>query len=207
MSPYVVKYMRHSIIAFLFFVFAFVGCGNPDSDKNESPQATDASLNDIPATALREKFADNPDMENVIVNDAQGVLSAQGTLLNGKKEGTWTEFNSNGTVKTIMPYILGKREGLYVELNSSGQFIKRISYHNNLRHGRYIEYIYPVKKEERTYQEGKLEGSVKIYYPDGKIMEEGSYKNDTRDGISRWYDNAGKVTIEYEYKHGELVKK
>ena len=196
--------MRQSII--LLF-FAVAGCSNPAPVKNEIAAEAGAPGDDIPASAIREKFADSPEMEKITINDAQGILAFQGILVNGKKEGAWTEFNNNGSVKSVTPFVHGKKEGLYLELNSNGQFGKRIAYHNDLRHGEYAEYNYPNKKEERMYRQGKLEGTVKIYYSNGKIMEEGAYKNDTRDGISRWFNEEGKETIKYEYKNGELVKK
>ncbi len=36
----------------------------------------------------------------------------RGTIVNGKKEGAWTEFNANGSVKSVMPFVDGKKRGL-----------------------------------------------------------------------------------------------
>lgn len=178
----------------------------PDEKKTSATDNKEV-VADLPAGAIREKFTDSEGMEKVTLKDGAGQLIAQGTLVNGKREGSWTELNSNGTIKSVTPYVNGLKEGWYVELNTNGQFTRRILYHNNVKHGEYKEYNYSTLKEERFYQNDKLEGTVKIYYDNGKMMEEGNYKNGTRDGLSRWYDQEGKMTIEYEYRNGELVKK
>jgi len=198
--------MRTMIILALFA--AVFGCTGSITQSNAIKNDPVDSLNfEIPADAAREKFADNPSLEKITIKNKQGYVTLEGNLLNGKKEGTWAEYNPNGTVKSLTVYSGGKKEGLYIELNGTGQFVRRISYHNNVRHGEYVEFAFPNKKEERNYVNGKIEGVVRLYYPDGKVMEEGAYKNDTRDGISRWYGVDGKLSIEYEYKNGVLVQK
>src|SRR5580704_5644198 len=183
--------MRHVISIPLMLLIS--ACSTPASENNEAGAGTELASGDIPSGALREKFDDNPQMEKITINDASGHLSAQGTVLNGKKEGSWTEFYTNGSVKSVTPFVDGKKEGCYVELNNNGQFVKRISFHNNLRHGEYKEFNYSNLKEMRFYQNDKLEDTVKIYYDNGKVMELGCFKNGTRNGISRWYDQEGKL--------------
>jgi phosphoribosylformylglycinamidine (FGAM) synthase-like amidotransferase family enzyme len=163
------------------------------------------STDPIPVGANQETFEDKPGLVRVSVNGP--AASQQGNYLNGKREGVWSEFNPNGSLKSVTSYINGVKEGLYIELNPSGQLIKQFFNHNGIRHGEYKEFNYSSVKEERTYEMGKLEGLVKIYYDGGKIMEEGAYQNGQREGISKWYDQNGNVTITYEYKNGELVKK
>ena len=181
---------------------------NQPSVEATSQPATNAQVEDpVPAGAFQETFEDTPGLVRLSVKDVTGAISQQGNYLNGKRDGIWSEFNTNGLLKTATSYVNGKKEGLYVELNPSGQMIKRFFYHNGLRHGEYKEFNYSNLKEERTYINGKLEGIVKIYYDGAKIMEEGAYQNGLREGISKWYDQNGNVTITYEYKKGELVKK
>jgi len=196
------------IVTFLLITFV-LGC---TPEKKTEPLPAEANKNpetsapeNIPAGATQETFIDSPDLVLVTYNEAG--ITHKGNLVKGKKEGTWSEFLSNGLLKSATSYVGGIKEGLYVEVNQNGQVTKRFYYHNNLRHGEYKEFNYTIVKEERTYQFGKLEGLVKIYYDNGKIMEEGLYKNGTRDGTSKWYDQEGKPTITYEYKNGELIKK
>jgi antitoxin component YwqK of YwqJK toxin-antitoxin module len=201
--------MRQLIIL-IVFIFGWMGCSSSANDTpsvSSNDNSTNNELNDVPAGAIREVFPDQPEMEKVILKDASGSTILSGTLLNGKKNGVWTEFQNNGAIKTMTGYVNGLKEGMFIEVNNNGQVVKKCEYHNNLRHGQYMEFEYMSTKEERFYQNDKLEGTVKIYYSGGKIMEEGSYKNGTRHGISKWYDQEGNVTIEYEYQEGQLVKK
>lgn len=154
-----------------------------------------------------QPYNDGSDLSAVQNRDASGNLSESGTLKGGKREGAWTEYYSNGIVKTVTSYVNGLKEGAKVELGTTGQLERKMDYHLDQLHGEYKEFKYSTLREERYYQNGKLEGTTKIYYDNGKIMEEGAYKNGTRDGLSKWYDQEGNVTIEYEYKNGQLVKK
>jgi hypothetical protein len=195
-----------AIINFVFLLIMAAACTNKPSV--EVPQVTSqGELEGIPPGAIKEEFADAPGMVRVLLSDNGGSKSADGTYMNGKKEGSWTEYYTNGVVKNITTYMAGEKEGIYAEMNNNGQLIKRFYYHKGQRHGDYKEFNYSNLKEERIYKFGKIEGTVKIYYDNAKVMEEGVYKNGLRDGISKWYDQDGKLTIEYEYKNGELVKK
>jgi antitoxin component YwqK of YwqJK toxin-antitoxin module len=203
------KYFAAAIFGLL------LSCSSPDTQSNETQNepnaqpkvaAADTITLDLPRDAVRQKHEGNEKLESVTVTDNQGNIIFQGTLINGKKVGSWVEFNSNGSAKKITSYVNGKKEGWLIELNTTGQFTKKVLYRDNLRHGSYREYNYTTLKEERFYQNDKLEGSVKLYYDNGKIMEEGNYVNGTREGVSKWYDQNGNKTIEYTYKNGELVK-
>lgn len=169
--------------------------------------ASAEEFKDIPAGAVKEEYKDAPGLAFVSLSDNAGNKTAGGNYLNGKREGSWVEYHSNGVVKSITTYVGGEKEGIAIEIGNNGQVIKRMSYHKDKRHGDYKEYNYANVKEERIYQNGKIEGLVKIFYDNGKIMEEGLYKSGLRDGISKWYDQEGNMTIEYEYKGGELIKK
>ncbi len=193
-----------------WIALALIVCACTSTEKETKADNTASSVADgagIPADALKEEFTDSKGMTRVTLSVDGGSKSADGTYVNGKREGVWTEYYTNGLVKTVTSYVNGEKEGLYMELNNSGQITKRFYYHKGLRHGDYKEYNYSNLKEERIYRFGKIEGTVKIYYDNLRIMEEGNYKNGVRDGVSKWYDPDGKVSIEYEYKNGELIKK
>lgn len=193
--------MKHKFIFSSLVILA--ACSQPDAAVDQTGEWLPA----LPAGARTEAAPDVAGMVRVNLQDDAGKLSAAGVYVNNKREGSWTEYHSNGLVKSITPYVNGLKEGIFVELSETGQLLRRVSYHRDQRDGEYREYNFSTLKEERFYANGKLEGAVKIYYPDGKIMEEGNYVNGLRDGASKWYDQQGNLTIEYEYKAGELVKK
>lgn len=173
--------------------------------KSDFSAATVEGLSELPTTAVKEPYEANPDLVKVTLNQNGGTES--GDYLNGQRNGTWTEFHSNGLVKAVTGYVNGVKQGSYTEIDDRGQLQVAAYYHNGALHGDWKKFNRTRIKEERVYDNGKLEGMVKIYYDDGKIMEEGSYANGVRDGLSKWYDQEGNVSIEYEYKAGELVNK
>ncbi|MFM7855242.1 MAG: toxin-antitoxin system YwqK family antitoxin, partial [Flammeovirgaceae bacterium] len=134
----------------------------------------------IPVGALKEEFTETPGLIRVTLVDQGGLKSADGYYLNNKRHGAWTEYQTNGIIKSITSYYHGKKEGLCVEMNN-GQMTKRFYYHHGLRHGDYKEFISTSLKEERNYVNGKIEGTVRIFYDyNSKLMEEGNYKNGLR---------------------------
>lgn len=193
--------MKNSI--FLIICVAFLACEN----KEDFSSATVEGLSELPEGAIKELYESNPDLVKVTINQASGAKQQQGDYLNGRKHGNWTEYTSDGLVKSVTSYVDGKKQGSYIELDNRGQLLIAAYYHNDVLHGDWKQYIRTKAKEERVYVNGKLEGTVMIYYDNGKIMEEGSYANGVRDGLSKWYDQEGNVTIEYEYNAGELVNK
>ncbi|MBS1554838.1 MAG: toxin-antitoxin system YwqK family antitoxin [Bacteroidetes bacterium] len=202
----------------LIFLFTLLACNQkPETSSSTAvvdqttPQPTMSTSGGgeegIPAGAIKEEFADTPGLVRVTLVDQGGLKSADGYYLNNKRHGAWTEYQTNGLVKSVTTYFEGKKEGLCMEMEN-GQMAKRFYYHSGLRHGDYKEFKSTSLKEERNYVNGKIEGTVRIYYDyNSKLMEEGNYKNGVRDGVSKWYDQDGKLSIEYEYKNGELVKK
>ena len=82
----------------------------------------------------------------------------QGKIRNGKKEGPWVEYNSDGRLSRKVTYKNGK-EDTSVEYNYSenGQ----------------LEF-------KTNYKEGKLHGPLTFYYPDGQLKCMGSLTTETK---------------------------
>jgi antitoxin component YwqK of YwqJK toxin-antitoxin module len=184
-----------------------MACSTPATKPNDVLLQDTLKADGIPTSASREEFTDARGMIRASLSENDGSKSADGTFVNERKEGAWTEYYPNGLVKNITSYVNGEKEGIYMELSNTGQLTKRYYHHKGLRHGEYKEFYYSQLKEERTYRFGKIEGVVKIYYDNAKLMEESNYQNGIRDGISKWYDQDGNLSIQYEYRNGELIKK
>jgi len=135
------------------------------------------------------------------------ILLEEGTLLNGKKNGTWTTYHpDNGRVATLTSYINGKKNGVYLEFTNRGQIELRANYRDDIFDGPYASYKFgtrPVK--EIDYKMGKIDGFYKEYHNNGKLQKEVSYKNGVQDGPFRQYNDEEKMIMEYEYKNGEKV--
>jgi hypothetical protein len=203
--------MATRLLLLLFTVVVF-GCTEKKSSEIKTPagketvRSANRDLNEIPAGASKDEFADVPGLVGITVG-SPGNQTATGHYLSGKREGTWVEYYPNGLIKLVTSYVNGEKEGLCVEFGNNNQVTKSCYYHKSQRHGEYKEYNYTTVKEVRKYVNGKIDGLAKIYYDNGKIMEEGVYKEGLRDGVSKWYNQEGKLTIQYEYRNGQLIKK
>ena len=96
-----------------------------------------------------KKFSDVP-----FTGKVEG--SNQGNIKNGKKEGPWLSYYSNGQLSSKGEYKNGDLEGPWLSYYSNGQLSSKGEYKN-----------------------GDLEGPWVSYYSDGSVNEEctGTYKN------------------------------
>ena len=104
----------------------------------------------------------------------------QGSIKNGKKDGSWIEYWDNGKLRTKGNYKNGYREGLWVEYSHKGKLTSKGNYMDTMRVGFweiYWENGQLMEKGDR--QNGKKEGSWISYNMDGTIVEgwTGTFKN------------------------------
>jgi hypothetical protein len=126
---------------YVLFLAIATACTNKPSV--EVPQVTSqGELEGIPPGAVKEEFPDSPGMVRVMLSENGGSKSADGTYVNGKKEGAWSEYYTNGILKNVTTYVNGEKEGIYLEMNNNGQLVKRFYYHKGQRHGDYKEFNY-----------------------------------------------------------------
>ena len=174
-----------------------MACGKTST---QSP-APSANLQGFQETS----FENGVSLAQKIGNDEMTL--EEGTLLNGKKNGTWTTYHpDNGRVATITSYINGKKNGVYLEFTNRGQIELRANYKDDIFNGSYASYKFgtrPVK--EINYKMGKIDGFYKEYHNNGKLQKEVSYKEGIQDGPFRQYNDEEKLIMEYEYKNGEKV--
>ncbi len=138
--------------------------------------------------------------------DDKGQLLEEGTLKNGKREGTWVTFHTKkGIPATMTSYAGGNKNGTFVKINDKGDFEEIAHFSNGALSG--VRKVYDRTRviEEASYLNGQLNGERKLFYKDGTSKEEGVFKNGKRDGTAKWFDEEGNVTIEMEYKNGEKV--
>ena len=193
--------IKNAILSFFILTIVFA-CEN----SKKSPILVDGSeFPAIPASAVKEVYADNENLIKVTINGNQGNILSQGDYYFGLREGAWTEFHPNAFPQFITSYVNGYKQGVWISFDNRGQLLERGYYSNDQLHGNFVKYNRTRLKEERFYQNGQLAGSFKKYYDNGNIMEESTYKNGKLDGSARWYDQEGNVTIEYQYVDGEWI--
>ncbi len=148
-------------------------------------------------------------VENAIKKTGDGKIAEIGSLIDGKKFGTWITYHTaeeNTPIKTITTYKDGLKNGPYMSYNKRGQLELKADYLNDQYHGKYAKYKFGNKVEEEiNYSNGQLDGAHKTYYSDGKLQKEINYKAGKQHGAYKYYNEEGKVTLEYMYENGEKV--
>ena len=99
----------------------------------------------------------------------------------GKRNGTYLQFRSDGTLEEEVPYKNGKEDGIDRWYRDDGTL-----------------------KYESPYKNGKKEGIGKWYRTDGTLETEIPYKNDKKEGIGKWYRDDGTLSVMTEFKNGEF---
>ena len=104
----------------------------------------------------------------------------QGSIKNGKREGSWMWFHENGQLFGKGGYEDGKEEGPMVWYYDNGQLFLKGEYKDGKREGPWVKYHDNGQLEyERQYRYGKKDGSLVSFFKDGSINEDdtGTYKN------------------------------
>lgn len=126
------------------------------------------------------------------------------------KDGTYTEWNSDGSIKWTCNYEDGKLEGeeiVYIK----GDSIIYNNYKNDLKEGRCrIEYKGIITRD-LNYSEGKLNGKQQYFYPDGKLNIEGFMKDNITSDTWKHYNQKGHNIATFTYNENgtpnELIGK
>jgi len=134
-----------------------------------------------------------------------GIMLEQGIINNGTKDGAWTIFHDNESIKSVSSYVNGKLNGAHIEFNNRGQLEKRVEYLNNQFHGLYGEYKYGRPLKEITYDMGTQDGPFRIWNDSGKISQMGANKNGKLDGTLQFFDGEQNLIMKYVYKDGEQI--
>jgi len=134
-----------------------------------------------------------------------GIMLEQGIIRNGKKDGPWTIFHDNESIKSVTSYVNGNLNGAHLEFNNRGQLEKRVEYLNNQFHGLYGEYKYGRPLKEISYESGTQNGPFRVWNDSGKISQMGSNKDGKIHGTLKYFDDEQNLIMKYEYENGEQV--
>jgi len=148
----------------------------------------------------------------------------------GKKQGVWKKYHSNGLMRYTGTFKDDKPVGLFKYYYDSGKLQAKISHFGNESYaniyypigavkstGKYINQkkdslwtYYDVKGHKTAteyYTEGVKNGVCKIYYTDGTVAEEKEYLNDFEKGSWKQYFSNGKLKRMCFYIKGSLEGK
>jgi antitoxin component YwqK of YwqJK toxin-antitoxin module len=103
---------------------------------------------------------------------------------NGRKDGKWAEWFSNGQKDKEGTYKDGEEDGLWTYWYESGQ-----------------------KKKEGSYTDGIENSKWTFWYENSNKSKEGSYKDGKRDRLWTWWHENGQKSTEGTYKNGKLISR
>ncbi|MEQ8552612.1 MAG: hypothetical protein RIC53_08170 [Cyclobacteriaceae bacterium] len=191
--------MRKCYLLIFLIGFLIMACGDQTASSPEGGET-------VPVTMDLENYDDGTGISRAYRMGTDN-LSEEGSVLDGKKHGSWVAYNDDGSIASITTYHVGVKEGVAVTFDKQGYAEVKSFYHNDMLNGNYLVFKRKRVIESRNYRDGELEGIVRKYYENGEIMEEAPYKEGNLDGIAKWYDQEGNLSIAYEYHDGELVNK
>ena len=122
----------------------------------------------------------------------------KGQIQDGKKEGTWVRYYSNGQLFSVSNYKTGRKNGAWITYNNEGHLIEKGQYKNDLEEGHWIRLF---ENGEISYKgmfkNGKKSGSWVAFYYNGQLKYQGNYKNGTKDGYWEYFSPSGYLYEDY----------
>ena len=111
-----------------------------------------------------------------------GRIKREASFRDGKREGTWREFDENGNVIGSQIYQNGR-------LVQSG-----VMDTDGTRRGEWVE-LYPdsTLRAKGQFINGKRSGEWRFFFPGEQLEQIGNYKDGNLDGTWTWYFESGKV--------------
>lgn len=123
-------------------------------------------------------------------------LKAEGTEVNGKREGSWKFYYENGQLMQKDFYKNGKAEGDEVSYHPNGKFLGTVVYKNGnvIRIKDFFDNTGKITNYNGT-------GYVVFYHTNGALNSKIYYKNGSRDGEATWYHPNGQLDQKAIYKY------
>lgn len=189
------RFNPKSMMKYIFSLITFFIVNHLSAQKLQD--RSDTIITKDPLNAGRELW---------VVYGIKGNVKYQGCYLNGKKDGTWREYNDVSGIMTSMDeYKEGIKHGASLQFGNNGMITTDETYLNDKLTGtRTLMNNYARIRCTENYLEGILNGYRKLFYDNGKVQEEGNWADGQRNGSAKWYYENGKLKLEYNYLNGKI---
>ncbi len=144
--------MRKTLITFFTIIFCLT-----------SSAVWSKTLDDL---IYRDKIYYKKFTEVIFSGEVRSI--EQGLIKNGKREGFWVNYHSNGELKSKGEFKNGKKEGPWVKHYNNKQL-----------------------KSKGNFKNGKKEGFRVKYYRSGQLKSKGNFKNGKKEGFWESYSSEG----------------
>jgi antitoxin component YwqK of YwqJK toxin-antitoxin module len=138
----------------------------------------------------------------ILSNDA---IVEEGYLQDGKLDGAWTTYHSNGEPNTIIVYNKGYKNGMVMKMTDEGrpEYIKHYRQDKldgeqrifNANNGKLLEVA--------NYANGFKQGSYRKFFQSGALQERVHYNKGVRTGKLEHFSEGGKLAYEIDYNNND----
>ena len=132
----------------------------------------------------------------------------KGLITNGKKEGTWVRYYTNGQLFSVSNYKNGRKNGAWITYNKEGHLIEKGQYKNDLEEGSWIRlFDNGTINYKGQFKNGKKSGSWIAYHYNGQLKYQGNYKNGKKQGYWEYFSASGFLYEDYSgyFKNNKKV--
>jgi antitoxin component YwqK of YwqJK toxin-antitoxin module len=94
----------------------------------------------------------------------------EGMFNMGRRDGVWTKYYPEGTIKSKINYVNGKSQGAFTTYYKNGKIEENGNWESKVYRGNFIRYYEngKVAQKKAFNKKGKTEGKVVYYYPNGQ---------------------------------------
>jgi antitoxin component YwqK of YwqJK toxin-antitoxin module len=139
---------------------------------------------------------------------ANGKLSSEGTMVNGKPDGFWRTYFENGNIKSEGSRKNFLLDSLWKFYNDSGKLQQAYIYRNGKKNGVQTTFYANGQTQNEEFLEDNIKNGLSKYYnTNGKMIRAVLFSNGVENGLSREYDPTdGRVVTVTTYKAGYFTK-
>jgi TonB family protein len=134
-----------------------------------------------------------------------GKPKQTGTFLNDLATGTWKYITNDGIVTAEGENLAGKRTGKWLYKNKEGKKTGITFYKEGKNHGEYLRWENDTLIEQGRYDMDKKVGDWKKWYTNGNKDSEGAYIAGERNGEWKFYHKSGQISARENYLNGEAI--
>lgn len=154
-----------------------------------------------------------------IIKRKKATLGEEGKIVNGKKQGVWTEYWSDGSEKQKVNYINGKRDGEYLVFYDKDT--KETKNKNDVVYFRREQWVNGVKqlqtfvyyKSGQLHMKGKLasaesddlDGKASYFREDGSLAKIVHFNNGKQDGPLKEFYPSGELKYVMQWKNDSFI--
>lgn len=139
-------------------------------------------------------------------DEAKTIKKKEGSFVNNKKEGIWTEYYKSGNKRNEITYAGNKKNGYAKIYYENGTLSEEGTWKGNKWVGDYKFYHKNGNKayEWKYNEKGKRTGEQKYFYEDGSVMIEGEWIDGKENGVITEYYPDGAVKSKKSFNKGEI---